>query len=148
MCNMICEHCSWCDKLSKFGIKFYEDDFPLALDHTNSSLSINKRCVDHYAWLNKCRSGDTMSWSMRKTYKIAKFMGSTWGPPGSCRPQMGPMLAPWVLLSGIQEDHFGTRTHWSLMMSWYGIFSSLLVFNQRESTSWLTKFWFKWTMIS
>ena len=27
-------------------------------------------------------------------------MGPTWGPPGSCRPQMGPMLAPWILLSG------------------------------------------------
>ena len=33
--------------------------------------------------------------------KIAKFMGPTWGPPGSCRPQMGPMLAPWTLLSGL-----------------------------------------------
>ena len=30
----------------------------------------------------------------------ARFMGQTWGPPGSCRPQMGPMLAPWTLLSG------------------------------------------------
>ena len=30
----------------------------------------------------------------------AKFMGPTWGPPGSSRPQMGPMLAPWTLLSG------------------------------------------------
>ena len=30
----------------------------------------------------------------------AKFMGPTWGPPGSCRPQMGPMLASWTLLSG------------------------------------------------
>ena len=27
-------------------------------------------------------------------------MGPTWGPPGSCRPQMGPMLAPWTSLSG------------------------------------------------
>ena len=27
-------------------------------------------------------------------------MGPTWGPSGSCRPQMGPMLAPWALLSG------------------------------------------------
>ena len=27
-------------------------------------------------------------------------MGPTWGPPGSCRPQMGPMMAPWTLLSG------------------------------------------------
>ena len=32
--------------------------------------------------------------------QIAKFMGPTWGPPGSCRPQMGPILAPWTLLSG------------------------------------------------
>ena len=27
-------------------------------------------------------------------------MGPTWGPPGSCRPQMGPVLASWTLLSG------------------------------------------------
>ena len=32
---------------------------------------------------------------------IAKYVGPTGGPPGSCRPQMGPMLAPWTLLSGI-----------------------------------------------
>ena len=31
-----------------------------------------------------------------------KVHGPTWGPPGSCRPQMGPMLAPWTLL--IRED--------------------------------------------
>ena len=31
---------------------------------------------------------------------IAKIMGPTWDPPGSCRPQMGPMLAPWTMLSG------------------------------------------------
>ena len=37
----------------------------------------------------------------RLPYQIAKFMGPTWGPPGSCRPQMGPMLAPWTLLSGM-----------------------------------------------
>ena len=35
-----------------------------------------------------------------KATQIAKFMGPTWSPPGSCRPQMGPMLAPWTLLSG------------------------------------------------
>ena len=33
--------------------------------------------------------------------QIARFMGPTWDPPGSCRPQMGPMLAPWTLLSGL-----------------------------------------------
>ena len=32
--------------------------------------------------------------------QIARFVGPTWDPPESCRPQMGPMLAPWTLLSG------------------------------------------------
>ena len=32
--------------------------------------------------------------------QTAKFMEPTWGPSGSCRPQIGPMLAPWTLLSG------------------------------------------------
>ena len=30
----------------------------------------------------------------------SKVPGPTWGPPGSCGPQMGPMMAPWTLLSG------------------------------------------------
>ena len=33
------------------------------------------------------------------TAQIAKFMGQTWGPPGSCRPHVGPLLTPWTLLS-------------------------------------------------
>ena len=33
--------------------------------------------------------------------QIAKFMEPTWGPPGSCLSQMGHMLAPWALLSGV-----------------------------------------------
>ena len=33
--------------------------------------------------------------------QIAKFMGPAWGPLGSYRPQMGPMLAPWTLLSRV-----------------------------------------------
>ena len=28
--------------------------------------------------------------------QIAKFMRPTWGPPGSRRPQMGPILVPWT----------------------------------------------------
>ena len=33
--------------------------------------------------------------------EIARFMGPTWGPSGADRTQVGPMLAPWTLLSGI-----------------------------------------------
>ena len=29
------------------------------------------------------------------------YLGPTWCSPGSCRPQMGPILAPWILLSGV-----------------------------------------------
>ena len=32
---------------------------------------------------------------------IARFMGPTWGPSGAERTQVGPMLAPWTLLSGL-----------------------------------------------
>ena len=32
---------------------------------------------------------------------IASFMGPTWGPTGADRTQVGPMLAPWTLLSGV-----------------------------------------------
>ena len=35
---------------------------------------------------------------------IASFMGSMWGPPGADRTQVGPMLAPWTLLSGQQHN--------------------------------------------
>ena len=39
---------------------------------------------------------DCKVWSL-----IARFMGPTWGSPGSCRPQVGPILAPGTLLSGV-----------------------------------------------
>ena len=29
------------------------------------------------------------------------FMGPTWGPSGAERTQVGPMLTPWILLSGL-----------------------------------------------
>ena len=35
------------------------------------------------------------------TPHISRFMGPTWGPRGDDRTQVGPMLAPWTLLSGI-----------------------------------------------
>ena len=48
--------------------------------------------------------------------QIARFMGSTWDPPGSCRPQMGPMLAPWTLLSGSLHTESSTNE-----LSWHFI---------------------------
>ena len=48
--------------------------------------------------LHNLRARETSS-----TFKLPvtdKTLGPTWGLPGSCRPQVGPMLAPWAWLSG------------------------------------------------
>ena len=37
---------------------------------------------------------------MQRAALRARFMGPTWGPSGADRTQVGPMLAPWTLLSG------------------------------------------------
>ena len=68
--------------------------------------------------------------------QITKFMGLKLGPPGSCRPQMGPMLAPWTLLSGyiirqiikqIFQFFRGSRTTLAVAF----IFIALLVLSRR-----------------
>ena len=38
--------------------------------------------------------------SVTRRTQIVRFMWPTWDPPGADRTQMGPMLAPWTLLSG------------------------------------------------
>ena len=44
---------------------------------------------------------DDNSWGPSLLSLIEKFMGPTWGSPGADRTQVGPMLAPWTLLSGV-----------------------------------------------
>ena len=43
-------------------------------------------------------------------------MGPTWGPHGSCRPHVGPMLAPWTLLSR-KPCKFSLGYNWCLFKS-------------------------------
>ena len=52
----------------------------------------------------------------KRTPQIARFMGPTWGPPGSYRPQVGPMLVPWTLLSGTGSMRQEVRAsiHWAV----------------------------------
>ena len=59
-------------------------------------------------------------WLGVRLTQIAKFMGPTWGPPGSCRPQMGPMLAPWTLQSGKVTSLLKYNSHCSVTQShWF-----------------------------
>ena len=55
--------------------------------------------------------------------QIVKFMGPTWGPPGPCRPQMGPMLAPWTLLVGFSSKislHFVSMVQFTISHRTFG----------------------------
>ena len=64
--------------------------------------------ICHYGhiirWLTISQNLMSGARQVYKTHQIAKFMGPTWDPPGSCRPQMGPTLAPWTLLSGTSTN--------------------------------------------
>ena len=57
-----------------------------------------------YQWprLRHCNSNMAIvKASCGVTSQIARSMGPTWGLSGAGRTQLGPMLAPWTLLSGI-----------------------------------------------
>ena len=55
----------------------------------------------------------------RQIFPDNKFMGPIWDPPGSCQPKMGPMLAPWTLLSGLFLWHQSHNRVWWLLMAWH-----------------------------
>ena len=68
-------------------------------------------------------------------------MGPTWGPPGSCRPQMGPMLAPWTLQTGMDWwliSLHATTSHLSIWLDCPTTDQSLPVFRfRRRRPSWV-----------
>ena len=77
-------------------------------------------------------------------------MGSTWGPPGSGRPQMGPILAPWTLLFGMSFEgrvsaHLHTGTRSSKELQWVPsllvpcMFQSVIVIYNRWFSMFSTK---------
>ena len=83
---------------------------------------------------------ETVQWRQWPNYAatlIARFMGPTWGSSGADRTQVGPMLAPWTLLSGTvnnmaanvvcrektQVRGIGNRG-FNLILSQYSVFST------------------------
>ena len=80
-----------------------------AKSHQNTrSLPTNaKRAEEQNRWI-KCAERDSADgmpcciWS-GMCYLIARFMGPTWGPSGADRTPVGPLLAPWTLLSGVDN---------------------------------------------
>ena len=71
-------------------------------------LSHNESCTELIYHMSSIRYGKEHCLCHTQ---IATFMGPTCGPPGSCRPQMGPMLAPWTLLSGYVSGYRASCQH-------------------------------------
>ena len=75
------------------------------------------------------------------SYPDNKVYGANTGPPRSCRPQMGPMLAPWTLLSGKPAGYGWNRqiTEWEknklqtkcIFLGMYGIHWRIHVYNRK-----------------
>ena len=67
-------------------------------DHiTTTKQSTTKPCAYFLGYTVKYIHDMNRAWWVKtqemKLTQIAKFMGLTWGPPGSCRLQIGPTLA-------------------------------------------------------
>ena len=78
---------------------------------------------------------------------ITRFMGPTWGPSGADMTQVGPILAPWTLLSGHPNATMSfywiealdltvsceqTDVHNCREGSWREVFTSSHLFQQRD----------------
>ena len=92
---------------------YYRDSY--AWDKTRQSFTkIHDNIYGTTKLLNWQDISGTWIFRHSNQSQIAKFMGLPWGPPGSCRTQMGPMLAPWTLLSGIRiigENPWSEESH-------------------------------------
>ena len=70
------------------------------------ALMLSLICAWINSWVNNGEAGDfrrhCAHYDSTVMPLIARFVWSTWDPPGPCRPQMGPMLAHRTLLSGYE----------------------------------------------
>ena len=74
------------------------------------------------------------------TSQIARFMRPTWGPPGSRRPQMGHMLAPWTLLSVIGDATSSSISYSMYLLSYHDTeinCNGVALWRSKPSIEWL-----------
>ena len=103
--------CCFIFKLSKFICTF-----ELFTQHENSTIWV-------WWWFNGTQRQGIITLCNNLCYVtslIARFMGHKWGPSGADRTQVGPMLAPWTLLSGIfRAQHGKVPLRWLMRISWW-----------------------------
>ena len=75
--------------------------------------------IGHFVefWSRLVSQGPSMSfhwrWCHYRITLISRFMGPTWGPSGADRTQVGPMLAPWTLLSRHYPEKIFVEFTWN-----------------------------------
>ena len=110
--------------------------------HYTCKLTWNTFHLSYLITISHCDVTKVNRWHHNSTTvfilktQIAEFMGPTWGPPGSFRPQMGPMLAPWILLSGNQSGATGLQWQdfhslWDIQM--FSLQTSIAIFQWWKS---------------
>ena len=101
--------------------------------------------IIHNKW-EKCLL-NSLLFILWETSQVARFMGPTWGPPGSCRPQVGPMLAPWTLIRVMAWIGCNQATGHYLNQSWPGSINEVYVGHQYMAQIVHEKFQTKWDLI-
>ena len=109
-CNVLfcLVHQPWCYFVVKcwFGVVYFCPILPLSNTNNSNCLFVrwpHGALSEWNVWavwlqLQMIPTPASLIWRLSQ---IAKFIGPIWDQPWSCRPHMGPMLAPRTLLSGM-----------------------------------------------
>ena len=82
----------WKKIISLFNVNFTISMFCLLFLNNN-------QCLEGGCSYVPIKVYNTHKYIWEETMTV-RFMGPTWGPSGADRTQVGPMFAPWTLLSG------------------------------------------------
>ena len=88
-------------------------------NHWHAKRQLSRTGIIHLMkWRATAQMGQYCSRYFIVTSLISRVMGPTWGPSGAARTQVGPMLAPWTLLSGVIQLFAKFKTICILL--WWG----------------------------
>ena len=123
---------TWCHRLvtEYHCLRIHETRRPLYVIMIITDVLVPNH--DRLPVIDNDSSGTGVYNGSHKPSLVARLMGPTWGPYGADRTQVGPMLSPWTLLSGIfcnlhialqplykqrEREVQRSPTHWSRLLT-------------------------------
>ena len=97
--NNICCFNLWETRNFVLRINIWIEEIFIFNVNISHNFSSSIMCLSMVWW---CSTGtqQALCWPTSNS-PISSFIGPTWRPSGADRTQVGPMLAPWTLLSGL-----------------------------------------------